>query len=568
MDAWFGNLWRKSHKGHVLGPEKAVIGILAFEVATLMSKVVNLWERLSDKQIIQLREEIIHSPGIQKLVSDDGDYLMDLVLAEIIDNLGSVTESVARLGKRCADPLYHHLDNIVGYFVEMDLNWCGWEYRLKKMDRKIKKMERFSAVTAQLYQELEVLEDLDQSLRRMHSSVGSSKVKLLEFQQKVMRQRQEVRNLREMSPWIRTYDYTVRLLLRSVFTILERIKHVFGVNQVQGSNNSESITNDSLVRSHSMSALMRPSVHPSENNRSRLYSGPLGRSVSNLGSSTLKKRSMDNKLQKRYQSSILCGKPPQMKTRRFAHVGGCMMSGSDSPVMQSCIPANNFSLKSSGAFKKDVDNISDTDTDCLSCGNVFHSKSSPFNSKQKLLTAPIATIGAAALPLHYANVIILIEKLASCPHLISLDARDDLYNMLPASIRTSLSAKLKLFTKTLASSIYDATLAAEWNFALARTLKWLAPLAHNMIRWRSERNFEKQRIVSGTTVFLVQTLYFANQEKTEAAIIELLMGLNYISRFGREFNDRAFRGSSCSIASDDYLAHKDNFSYYAEDNSS
>lgn len=561
LESWFGNLWRNSRKNGVIEPEKAVIGILTFEVSTLMSKVVNVWQCLSEKQIIRLHEEILSAPGIQKLVSEDGDYLMGLVLAELLDSLGCVAESVARLGKRCADPSYHNLDNVFYGFVDAGLNWLGWEYSLKKMEKKVKKMERFAAVSSQLFQELEVLAELEQNFRRMHSSVGLSQLKLLEFQQKVMWQRQEVRNLREMSPWVRTYDYTVRLLLRALITIAGRIKHVFGEKQVRTvlkSNGYESVTNDCLVRSHSVSAHVHSSVHPSENKQSRLYSGPLGRSISNLGLRSVKK-GPNNKLHNPYQSSILCGKPPQGKNRRLAHVGpfkGCMTSGSNSPVMQNSMSATNFSSKPSGIFQNEIDKRKYTST-VSSCGNILHEKAFPL--KHRLLAAPISTLGGAALALHYANIIILIEKLASSPHLISLDARDDLYNMLPNSVRTSLSAKLKLFAKTLASSVYDAYLAAEWNLAIANILDWLGPLAHNMIRWHAERNFEKQPRYSSTTVLLVQTLYFANQGKTEAAVTELLMGLNYISRFGREFNDIAFQESSCSAFSNDYSDYKNNF---------
>ncbi|KAL2329108.1 hypothetical protein Fmac_022535 [Flemingia macrophylla] len=70
-------------------------------------------------------------------------------------------------------------------------------------------------------------------------------------------------------------------------------------------------------------------------------------------------------------------------------------------------------------------------------------------------------------------------------------------------------------------NIYDAPLAHDW--------KWLAPLAHNMIRWQSERNFEQHQIVSRTNVLLFQTLYFADKDKTEEAICLLLMELNYIA---------------------------------------
>ncbi|XP_057471282.1 uncharacterized protein LOC130760103 [Actinidia eriantha] len=429
------------------------------------------------------------------------------------------------------------------------------------MERKVKKMERFVVVTAQLFQELEVLAELEQSLKRMQGRVDSSQVKLLEFQQKVMWQRQEVKNLLEMSPWVRTYDYTVRLLLRSLFTIVERIKLVFGVNQlasVEENNDSEHMDADCLVRSHSISARMHTSVHPSETNLSRFHSGPLGRSVSNLGMWSNKIRSKKKQCQTHHQSSTFFGKPPlSLKTRGLAHVGpfkGCMTGGSESPVLLSCTLTSRGPLRSTDDFSTNIDKPNDRNKMSFSCNSLTCSKVSLFISNCKLLNAPPTSLGAAALALHYANVIILIEKLASPPHLISLDARDDLYNRLPVSVRTSLREKLKLFSKTSASSIYDPALAAEWSLALAKILEWLAPLAHNMMRWHSERNYEEQRMVPRTNILLIQTLHFANQVKTEAAIIELLMGLNYISKFGREIDERALMESAGrSVCVDSFL---------------
>ncbi|KAJ0465494.1 hypothetical protein HanHA300_Chr14g0538811 [Helianthus annuus] len=161
------------------------------------------------------------------------------------------------------------------------------------------------------------------------------------------------------------------------------------------------------------------------------------------------------------------------------------------------------------------------------------------SSKQKKFNAPPETLGAAALALHYANVIIVLEKLVASPHLIGHDARDDLYNMLPKNVRSALRTRLKPYAKSLASSEYDTGLAEEWSEAISGTLEWLSPLAHNMIRWQSERSFEHQNLLSKTNVLLVQTLHYANQEKTEATITELLVGLNYIWRFGREVNAKA-----------------------------
>ncbi|XAR64623.1 hypothetical protein NMG60_11008373 [Bertholletia excelsa] len=559
-ESWFSNLWRP-RKSTASESEKGVIGILAFEVASLMSKAANLWQCLSDRQIIRLREEIENSLGIRKLISEDGDHIMDLVLAEMIDTLGCLAKSVARFGKRCMDPVYHSLEHVFDDPLEIKLNWCAWEYRLKKMERKVKKMERFAAATAQLYQELEVLAEQEQTLRRMQNS-DTSKAKLLEQQQKVMWQRQEVKTLREMSPWVKTYDYTVRLLLRSLFTILERIKHVFGTNRltsVEEKSNSDHGNAHCLLRSHSMSAFMHTSIHPSENNPSRFGSGHLGRSVSNLGQTAGKLRSKKKQYHAPHQSSFL-GSKPTAKIRGLAPVGafkGCMTSGSESPVM------HGYVLTSSEAFSMDFDKTRSTNLAPLSSNGLICGKVSLLTSMRKLLNAPPSTLGGSALALHYANIIILIEKLASSPHLISLDAREDLYNMLPSTVRASLRLKLKLFAKTSASSIYDAALAAEWNTAITRILEWLAPLAHSMIRWHSERNVEKHRMTPGTNVLLIQTLHFANQVKTEAAILELLMGLNYISRFGRQINEKAFMESAGRRAYGDSLFQMENIVYSA-----
>jgi len=169
---------------------------------------------------------------------------------------------------------------------------------------------------------------------------------------------------------------------------------------------------------------------------------------------------------------------------------------------------------------------------------------------------PPSTLGASALELHYAKVIVVIEKLVASPHLIGPDARDDLYNMLPSSIRSELRIKLRLYAKNLTASVYDPVLASEWSAALVRILEWLVPLARNMIRWQAERNYEQQHLFSKTNVLLLQTLYFANQTKTEAAITELLIGLNYLWRYGRELHAKALMETMSCGSFDDQPGSK------------
>jgi hypothetical protein len=263
--------------------------------------------------------------------------------------------------------------------------------------------------------------------------------KIYELQQKICWQKQEVKDLKDRCLWSRSFDGVVLLLVRFCFTVLARIKVVFGIG-------------------HSMPCLSSPNlsasatVYPSDQNPNSCHE----------------------------------------------FVSGSLESSKLEEIKEGL--ENGF-----------------------------------FESNSKLLKPPPSTLGAAALALHYSNLIIVLEKMIKTPHLIGLDARDDLYGMLPSSIRSGLRARLK----GIGFCASDPVLAGEWKDALGRILGWLSPLAHNMIKWQSERSFEQQNLVPKTNVLLLQTLFFANKEKTEAAITELLVGLNYIWRFEREMTAKA-----------------------------
>ncbi|KAK1434894.1 hypothetical protein QVD17_00648 [Tagetes erecta] len=470
---WFPNKSKTPNKNKGVNPESAMIGILSFEVSRLMSRVANLWHCLSDRQMSRLKEEVRYSLGIRRLISDNLSYLIDLALEEIIDTLKGVAVSVARLGKKCADPIYHNLDHVFDSPFQMDVKWCGWEYRLKKMEKRVKKLKKFASVMSQLHEELGVLSDLNTRLTKMESN-GVNQGQLQEFRQKVTWQREEVSRLRGMSPWVRSYDYIVRLLLRSLLTIVERIRVVFGIKTEYRSSNVKDLPHGGcFVPKNSIS------VYPSE--------GSFKRSISNLG-----------------HKPVLCGRYPSYK-----------------PV--SCSPRVN------GIFQNDI-------------FDPVKKSSFSFNSKQRLVKGQEPTLGKAALALRYANIIIFIETLAMSPQVITSEAREDLYDMLTTNIKQSLRQKLFL-SKKESLLAYDERIASGRRSSVQRILDWLSPLAHNMIKWYSERNFEKQPMGSGGNVLLVQTLYYADQATCEIAITELIVGLHYVSRFSIEIIDRSLMGS-------------------------
>ncbi|KOM35595.1 hypothetical protein LR48_Vigan02g174500 [Vigna angularis] len=424
---------------------KPNVGVLAFEIAGVMSKLLHLWHSLSDATIVRIRNDAVNLEGVRKIISNDESFLLGLACAEFAESLRVVANSVTRLGVRCEDP---NLRSFQRAFLEFADSGCDpKEWALpgpKEIESKLKKMERYVTLTAALYREMEELTVLESGFRKalIHAdanNVGSKEQqKLYELQQKIFWQKQEVKDLKERSLWSRSFDSVVVLLVRFSFTVLARIKVVFGIGHRM----------PCLSRTLSTSA----TVYPSDQNPNDFV-------VSGL----LEEES------------------------RFDE-----------------------------AVNEDVE-------------------SGFFEANSKLLKPPESTLGASGLALHYANLIIVMEKMIKSPHLVGVDARDDLYGMLPRSIRWGLRGRLR----GVGFCASDPVLAGEWRDALGRILGWLSPLAHNMFKWQNERSFEQHNLVAKTNVLLLQTLFFANKDKTEAAITELLVGLNYIWRFEREMTAKA-----------------------------
>ncbi|KAI6696225.1 hypothetical protein NL676_016344 [Syzygium grande] len=442
------------------GNKKRSVGILAFEIAGLMSKLLHLWQSLSDKNVVRLCNESVSLEGVRKIVSNDEAFLLGLACAEMVESLRHVARAVGVLGKRCEDSNLWDFERFLGEFANTGRDSNHWSLSNKDMEILMKKMDRYVTATTTLHREMEELSILESSLRKslqLHEqqhdssllslSLSVKEQKIIELQQKIMLQKQEIKCLREKSLWNRSFDSVTLTLATCIFTNLARIKLVFGLG-----NRYIIVNPSSLPRSLSASA----AVHPSEN-PNHFIPGPLR------------------------------------------------------------------STKQEDHLKTDTDDSS---------ANAF------FESNSKLLKPPATTLGAAALALHYANLIIVMERMIKSPQLVGADARDDLYAMLPSSVRLALRARLRGVGICRAG---DPALASEWRDALTRILGWLAPLAHNMIKWQSERSIEQQNsdLVQRTNVYLLQTLYFANTEKTEAAITELLVGLNYIWRFEREMTAKA-----------------------------
>ena len=430
------------------GPRKTGVGILAFEVASLMSKLLHVWRAVGDAAIARLRHDTINLDGVRKVVSDDDDFLLSLACAELVDALRAASDSVAALASRCADPSLRDFRDAFMELADTGRDRHRWAVSSwKEMDTRAHKMEKQVASTIALRRAMEELAEAEHGLRKLlqcgnggchRRSLSASKISVAaEQQQLIFSKKQEVKHLKQTSLWGCTMDAAVASLARAAFSTLARIKVVFGAGQEE--------RHPPLYRSLTTTTSSSSMVHPSS---LELDAPPLSR----------KSMSMDGQ---------------------------------------------SLSWKRGGLF---LDECS------------------------AALTPPPGTLGAAALAPRYAGVVISIERMARSPRQVGPEERDELYGMLTASVRAQLRARLRG-----AVAAADPGLAGQWRAALAGILEWLAPMAHATMRWQAERSLERRKTAApaggNTNVLLLQTLHMADRGKVEAAVVELLVGLNYVWRF-------------------------------------
>ncbi|KAK2994333.1 hypothetical protein RJ640_005267 [Escallonia rubra] len=128
------------------------------------------------------------------------------------------------------------------------------------------------------------------------------------------------------------------------------------------------------------------------------------------------------------------------------------------------------------------------------------------------------TVGGSGLALRYANVILLAEQYFNLTVVIGNDASQNLYHMLLENLKASVRTKLKKKVRVMED---DESLAAGWREALTEMMGWLAPMAHDTLKWQMERIFQRKKFDLKPSVLLLQTLHFADKEKTEAAIARM-----------------------------------------------
>ncbi|GAV76553.1 DUF668 domain-containing protein/DUF3475 domain-containing protein [Cephalotus follicularis] len=467
--AWLSSVTNSSHHYLTLlrhdkhSPPPPTLGILAFETAKTMSRLISLYKSLSLDQFLKLRTGAMKSQGVAFLNSKDECFLLSLACAEKLQDLNRAASTVSRFCTKCSNfKQINHFHVVYTDAIKLGIiDLTKPEFNSKHADKIIQKMEKYVTATLNLHAALEFVTEMEISERKLQkwkrntNPKHGTKPNIDYFQDKIAYQRKQVKRYRRTSLWSQSFDEIVGLMSRIICIIYARICTMFG---------------------------------------------PF---VSTLPRVTKHVRSPSTSSHKVHQETNYClikDKHRYIKQRAFK-------SG---PIMR---------------ITKKTDKTR------------FYS--SEFFPSEKRVTqqrwAPESTVGAAGLTMRYANIILLAEQHLHAPMSINEEARGVLYEMLTATLKEKVRGKMR--RRWGGEEVKNVgrrdghSLAEGWREALEGLMTWLAPMAHDTVTWVTERNLEKQRFDAKPTVLLCQTLYYSDLDKTEAAIVELLVGLSCVCRY-------------------------------------
>jgi Protein of unknown function (DUF668)/Domain of unknown function (DUF3475) len=210
------------------------LGILSFEAAATMSRLVSLHQSLSDVQISKLRSDTMRSQGVAYLNSKDQAFLVTLACAELIEELQRAADTISRFSLRCNGPA-----SLARDFARVYANLKLGMTDLGKLEHpKVKKMEKLICATAKLSAEMETLEELEAAERKMEKRWSRLSGPIPKQEQPPIiyeesrldldSKRQIVRRLKEESLWNKSFDKVVTLMAKSACANFMRICIVFG----------------------------------------------------------------------------------------------------------------------------------------------------------------------------------------------------------------------------------------------------------------------------------------------------------------------------------------------------
>ncbi|KAK3005853.1 hypothetical protein RJ639_017318 [Escallonia herrerae] len=224
-----------------LGSRGYGITILAFEVANTIAKGANLLQTLSKENIRFLKEEILHSEGVQQLVSQDVEELLCIAAADKRKEFDVFSREVVRFGNICKDPQWHNLGR---FFKRFDSDLIVHRQFREEAERTMQELTTLAQHTSELYHELNALDRSVQHSRRKLEEVESLLLSqrgesLKKLRSEIKHRRIVVRNLKKKSLWSKSMDQVMEKLVDIFILIHQAISEAFGHNGLTVSVNDK-----------------------------------------------------------------------------------------------------------------------------------------------------------------------------------------------------------------------------------------------------------------------------------------------------------------------------------------
>ncbi|XP_073118539.1 protein PSK SIMULATOR 2-like [Henckelia pumila] len=208
------------------------ISILAFEVANTIAKGSNLLLSLSEENIQCLKKEILHSEGVQKLVSTDMNKLLRIAAADKREEFDVFSREVIRFGNLSKDPQWHNLDR---FFSKLDSDPDIHKQPREEVEMTMQELTTLAQYTSELYHEFHALDRFEQDYQQKLGEADSLNLprkgeSLTMLHTELKHQRKLVRSLKKKSLWSKSLEQVVEKLVDIVTFIHQEITVAFGDN--------------------------------------------------------------------------------------------------------------------------------------------------------------------------------------------------------------------------------------------------------------------------------------------------------------------------------------------------
>ncbi|KVH98621.1 Protein of unknown function DUF3475 [Cynara cardunculus var. scolymus] len=211
------------------------ITILSFEVANTIVKGATLMQSLSKDNIKHLKEVVLPSEGVQRLISKDMDELLRIAAADKREELKVFSGEVVRFGNRCKDPQWHNLDR---YFEKLGSELNPQKQLKEEAETIMEHLKNLVQYTAELYHELHALDRFEQDFRRKQLEEDNPNApprgdSLTILRAELKSQKKHVRSLQKKSLWSKILEEVMEQLVDIVHFLHMEIHNAFGTADTQ-----------------------------------------------------------------------------------------------------------------------------------------------------------------------------------------------------------------------------------------------------------------------------------------------------------------------------------------------